>query len=176
MQSTLDEVSAAMEQLKIRVASFERSMAVDRKGVMESVSRLQEAMEGEGVARAAEGAVRRAMAPPLELLALSVIKLVEGERWGDPLTSDDYVGGEGAGEGAGGVAAGGAGGGAGEGGGTAKFAAALQAFRPKRAEAAAAGGAAVGHIAELLLGGDMQSKLDESHAREMFARLSAGWT
>ena len=140
MQSTLDEVSAAMEQLKIRVASFERSMAVDRKGVMESVSRLQEAMEGEGVARAAEGAVRRAMAPPLELLALSVIKLVEGERWGDPLTSDDYVGGEGAGEGAGGVAAGGAGGGAGEGGGTAKFAAALQAFRPKRAEAAAAGG------------------------------------
>jgi hypothetical protein len=106
-----------------------------------SQQRLQALVEGGGLASAAAQAARRAVAAPLELLALATCRLAEGGRWGVRVNSNqpDDLYAE-----------------------SPMYIAAAEAFAPHLGEATEAAGPALAHVAELLSRHEIQCKADLS--------------
>ena len=149
--STLGEVAAQSERLEQRLSALARSSAAESRAQRSAHLRLQALLDGGGLARAATEAARHVMAAPLELIALAMCVLTEGDAWGGGAAAraGGVVPPERAGEYEQPFV-----------GGAASFAEAMEAFLPRRAEGASAGGAALMRVADMLIAGEVRVKAD----------------
>jgi hypothetical protein len=141
MEASVGDVEALAERVNAKLQASERHNAATMRQQRASQQRLQALVEGGGLAAAAAQAARRAVAAPLELLALATCRLAEGGRWGvraNPNQPDELYAESPA------------------------YIAAAEAFEPHLGEATEASGPALAHVAELLTRHEIQCKADLS--------------
>ena len=119
--------------------------------------RRQVLLDGGGLQSATTQAARRAISAPLEMIAIATCMLVEGRQL-------DTDGADGASSAAALTPAGAR---------SARFEAALKSLEPHQAEAASAGGAALVHLAQLVMSGGLQERVAENAPMAATSRLAA---
>ena len=156
VRDVADQMAVKVEQLAVKVEANEVAHAIDSRQLAERCNRLQGLLDDNAIGHTVGIAARQAMRAPLELLALGLCRMAEGDTWG--ITADPVAMALGGGE---------------QSTGESKFDAAIRAVSSHRAEASGSGGEGMKHLSEMLLSGNLKEKMDAS-MRHTYANSVGG--